>query len=142
MPRLPLTVARVGLAITLVGITVLSLAPGVQTGAEGADKFWHLAAYLVLSFLLVLSVRRPPTRIARIVTLVIVAAGYGLIMEIIQRYVGRQFDLGDLAANAAGAVIGTIGGAAVRRWVTRRDRAWYDGASRDGGTYEDTTTRP
>jgi len=68
-----------------------------------ADKFGHLAAYGVLSFLLAraLGSRRSSVAVAAAAW----AAAYGGVLEVVQPLVGRTADFLDLAASVVGAVL-------------------------------------
>ena len=120
MPTRLLVAARVALLIALAGVTFLSLGPRIPGGPEGSDKLGHLVAYFVLAFLMVLSIWRSPSRLARVVLVALSAVAYGMVMEALQHVVGRQFELMDMVANAVGAVSGTAVGVAARRWIVRR----------------------
>lgn len=94
-----------------IAIGVLSLFPSDRLPPippfPGADKLFHAAFYLVLGFCWVSSRRAPTPRSIR--TFVILIAGYGLLLEIGQRYVpGRSYDLLDAVANAGGAILGAV----------------------------------
>lgn len=91
-----------------IAIGVLSLLPSHRLPLfPGADKLFHAAFYLVLGFCWVSSRIAPTPRSIR--TFVILIAGYGLLLEIGQRYVpGRSYDLLDAVANAGGAILGAV----------------------------------
>ena len=120
MPSLVLRTSRALLVVTIVGVTYLSLTPAPPATPGGFDKANHVIAYAALAFLLVLSVRRPPNRLVRLLGLVAVTVAYGVAMEIIQRYTGRDLDPMDVAANTIGATIGVAGGLLARRWFSHR----------------------
>jgi len=119
MPELLLRVSRILLAITLISITLLSLSPSAPSTPGGQDKVAHLLAYAALAFLLVLSTRRSPNRVARVLSYLAVTICYGIVVEIVQQFTGRELDVADMAANALGAVIGTLVGLATRRIISR-----------------------
>ena len=117
MPRWALLTARLILAVVVVMITVLSLRPdGPQTAGE-MDKLAHAGAYLAVALLLVLSIRPRPFTAGRLILIIAAAAGYGLLIELVQREVGREFELADMIANAIGATVGAMAGLGVRRFV-------------------------
>jgi VanZ family protein len=66
------------------------------------DKFWHVAAYMGLAFLPAI---HEPRR--RIVTAAVGAAALGVALEFGQLVSGwREFEIGDMAADAIGVCIG------------------------------------
>ena len=93
-------------------IAVLSLLPAwlfppSLAQIPGVDKWVHMAMYGVLGALLRwAAAARPGWRMH--LALPLAAAGYGLLMEILQLGIGgpgRMFSWGDAAANLAGAVV-------------------------------------
>ncbi|MFW5686084.1 MAG: VanZ family protein [Spirochaetota bacterium] len=120
MPPILRTVVRVLLVITLVMVTILSLLPGPPAASGNLDKVTHALAYLVVAFMLVLSTPERPMTALRVIGLILAAAAYGLLIEFVQRYVGREFDPLDMVANAVGAFAGGAAGALVRRLVSSR----------------------
>lgn len=105
---------RVLFAAALVTVTVLSLIPSSSLPQTPSDKINHLVAYAALSLLLVLALpegRVVPRGLALSLLLVV---AYGVLIELLQRIVGRQFDYLDIAANAAGVVIGAGAGVLAR----------------------------
>ena len=99
-------------AVLAAVIAVLTLAqlPVHQNGVPGSDKVHHLLAFAALAF--PLSAARP--RLAPWVVLGVVA--YGALIEIIQPYTGRHAEWGDLVADAGGAILGSVAGAAAGLW--------------------------
>ena len=88
------------------GVTVLSVLPAPQMDGLESDKLGHLIAYAVLTLLLVLSLsvdRRVPPRFWVAVMALLL---YGGLIEVLQHYIGREFDLADMAANAIGVIVG------------------------------------
>lgn len=100
-------------AILAAVIAALTLGPVPETGAPGSDKAHHLMAFAALAF--PLPAVRP--RLAPWVVLGVIC--YGGFIELIQPSLGRQAELGDLAADAAGAVLGAAAGVALGLWRTR-----------------------
>ncbi len=118
-----ITVSRILLIATVVAVTALSLAPIRIDGPEGTDKLGHFAAYTALSFFAVFSLRPGGDLLRRSATVIVLAASYGVLMEIVQHFVGRNFDLLDMAANTTGAAIGTVVGMGLRHLVLGSKRA-------------------
>jgi len=117
MPERLLEAFRFLLAVTAVAITDLSLSPSAPSARGGNDKLAHLLAYAAIAFLLVLSARRSPNRFLHVLTVLGVTIVYGIVIEFVQQFTGREFDVVDMAANALGAVIGTVAGLATRRLI-------------------------
>jgi VanZ family protein len=123
MPERLLVAFRFLLAVTVVAITVLSLSPSAPSAPGGNDKLAHLLAYAVIAFLLVLSARRSPNRFLHVLTVLGVTIVYGIVIEVVQQFTGREFDVADMAANSLGAVVGTVAGLATRRLIGDRSGA-------------------
>ena len=97
----------------LLCVTALSVTPGVSLpkfDLFATDKLGHLAAYGILSWLLLWGYtrakgRRPDWKTGLI--LFVLSAGYGVLMEFVQGSFipGRFFEVDDMIANAAGAAI-------------------------------------
>lgn len=92
----------------------LSLAPQVPTppGPLGWDKLDHALAYLVLTALLLLTLRSRDGRLSRpaLAGGGVAAFTYGLILEGLQwlMALGRQWEVADLAANALGTLAACV----------------------------------
>jgi len=107
-----LLIFRVRLALLLMwasALALLSLASDVKTpsGLLGWDKFNHFAAYAVLALLLIrFLAASDKTSIRWLVVSWLACAAYGLLLESLQWLmgIGRQWELGDLLANALGAL--------------------------------------
>ena len=114
-PRAQLSIARIVLA--LIAATGAFFMIGPFQGAEEAfvpwDKAAHFIAFYVATAALLLAF---PER--RRLDLAILAITAGALLEVIQSLVGRDFGIGDLAADAAGA-LAVIAPAYIERW-----RAW------------------
>jgi hypothetical protein len=85
--------------------------PGVIEGANVSDKGLHFMAYLVLTFLLWFSIR--PNEKVRwhkfsAWLLLFLITGYGAADEVVQSFIGRTFDMLDIAANFSGAFFGLL----------------------------------
>ena len=98
------------LFIWAAALAYLSLAPGVDApaGLPLWDKFNHFAAYAILSGLL-LRVLASRHRVSLWILMLawLVCTGFGLFLEGLQWLmgVGRQWEPGDLLANALGALV-------------------------------------
>lgn len=93
--------ARVALAVALVGITCLALIPDSSASlpSSGNDKLNHFLAFFVLALLVDRSFPTPTFNYNKIFILV----GYGLMIEIIQFFIpSRSFSLYDLLADTVG----------------------------------------
>ncbi len=80
------------------------------------DKIAHFVEFAVLAALIMRTNRLRNISAGRsIVFTLILGAGYGILMELIQRFVpGRNADLYDAVFNTAGVVIGIAIGIAIR----------------------------
>lgn len=76
---------------------------------KNSDKFMHLGAFAVLSFLLAWAI---PTRVqypyAHTIWALLLAIAYGAFDEFTQIPVGRTADIWDWVADSSGAVVGVI----------------------------------
>lgn len=74
------------------------------------DKAIHLFLFSALSFLWhqYLSIKQGNTNLTKIISLFVIVVLYGVIIEYIQDWTGRDFDPLDMVANTAGALIGVI----------------------------------
>ena len=93
------TAATVTLALALV-IGLLTLTPISDAGVPGSDKAHHFLAFFALT--VPLSFARP--RLA--LWIIFAAAAYGGAIELIQPFVGRDKDIFDFLADAAGSMSG------------------------------------
>ena len=105
---------------SFLGVTILSVVPAPQMDGLESDKVGHLIAYTVLTVLLVLSLSGDRVPRGLWIALVSVLL-YGVLMEVLQHFIGRDFDVRDMAANAVGLAIGAGLGLLVRRVYPRRD---------------------
>lgn len=110
----------IGAAVLASIIGVVSLLPPRGTpGVEIADlgevlaTIGHALGYALLGALAVGAQTRP-----RLGTTLAIVIGYGIVLEILQGVMGlRSFQVGDIAANALGAVTGAVVMFRVRRTV-------------------------
>ena len=108
----------IGAAVLAILIGVVSLLPPRGTpGVEIADlgevlaTIGHALAYALLGAFTVGAQIRP-----RLGTTLAIVIGYGIVLEILQGVMGlRSFQVGDIAANALGAVTGAVVMLRVRR---------------------------
>ena len=119
MPTQVLRASRILLIITLAAITWFSLTPTAPSAPDGADKLRHVVAYALTAVLLVLSIRDLPSRPRRVVIFVAAIIAYGIVIEFLQNFTGRHYDVMDMVANAVGAVAGAIVGIALHRVISR-----------------------
>lgn len=96
-------------------VLVLAVYPFEQTVGSGNDKINHVLAFIAFYGLAAWSHQR-----ARITAIIIWGIAYGVLIELIQAFVPyRQCSLGDLAADAAGLMLGMIAWSLHRRWLRR-----------------------
>ena len=93
---------RLAAVVSGLGIVVVMLLPPttLTPPAVGGDKLHHMVAFAVLGLLVALAWRP---------RLVVTAGGvtlYGAALELLQPLTGRHAELGDVVADAVGAVLG------------------------------------
>lgn len=103
------------MAIWAAVISYMSSIPGdnlPDLGFVSADKFAHFSEFLVLGILLTRATLGQGPKISlswAVILSIIVSVFYAVIDEGRQAFIpGRQVDILDLAADAAGAVLGTL----------------------------------
>lgn len=102
MTRNTVIAIRVTFVLMLLAATYLSLAPAIPDIFPGEDKVNHAVAYAVLALTADLAFPVAAYWLPKALPLF----AYGLLMEILQRYVpGRMFEGLDLAANASGLLL-------------------------------------
>lgn len=112
MTRTRLIAIRTTFVLMLVANTYFSLAPELPAFIPPYDKLNHGAAYAVLA--LTADFAFPLARYLLPKALPLFA--YGLLMEILQRYVpGRLFEGMDLVANASGLLLYGVAAVLLRR---------------------------
>ena len=105
------------LSATIVVYGSLTPLPMTPPDVPFADKLLHFLAYCWLAALPMFLQRRAWGIIAP--PLAVMALG--IVLEIGQLYVpGRTFSLGDMAANGAGVLAGTISGNILKPWIGGR----------------------
>lgn len=104
--------------VASVVVVFFTLRPGNSgTTFLWSDKFQHMAAYGTLSALATLG--SSGRRQAIVFAMLLAATGY--VMELIQPYVGRSYDLLDETANIAGCIVGfVVGRLLIRLWNATR----------------------
>ncbi len=101
-------IARLSSLLAIVAIVILSLVPSKEISAlvaplPFADKGAHFIAYAIASWLLIMAFSRE-----RSLLVFISVSLLGLLIEVIQPYFGRTFDISDLIVNCAGALFGVL----------------------------------
>ena len=104
----------------VLGVTVLSVVPTPQIDGLESDKMGHFIAYAVLALLLVPSVSADGRMHKGLGAGLPLLFLYGVLIEVLQHYIGRQFDFRDMAANAIGVLVGAGVGLATRFLIRRR----------------------
>lgn len=109
----------IGYAVLVLVVSSLPNLKSPDVDGFAFDKVAHLGEYAVFAFLAVRSwrrlVRRRPEVWALAFTLV-----FALADEFHQKFIpGREFDPGDLLANAAGALVGLVLTLSIRRRSSR-----------------------
>lgn len=98
-------------------IGLLTLTPAIATAVAGGDKLHHFAAFAVLVLPLATAYPR------HVLPVMLAAAGYGLLIEIVQPHFGRSAEAADFVADllgaGAGAVLGRWAGLGLRRRLAR-----------------------
>jgi VanZ family protein len=110
MRRLAQLLFVVATILCLAGVTVLSLVEAVRAYPGGSDKLAHGSAYAVLAFLFYWSLGNRWSWWKRLLFVAVACTLYGVAIEIVQSFVGRDREIADGIADAIGAVTG--GGAA------------------------------
>jgi VanZ family protein len=106
-PKTWVRAAAVAVAVTIVAVSLLPLPQPQIAGFDFTDKILHGLAYLLLSFLLFAS-QLPGPRPRLVILSVLGSLLLGGLVELIQPLASRHRELGDLAADLAGAVAGAL----------------------------------
>ncbi|MFI3297013.1 MAG: VanZ family protein [bacterium] len=100
-------------ALTVIYISALTILCLVQISAPtpdlqviGFDKVVHFCFYFGLNTLLVSTIiaKRGNAKVTHIIATTLASIAYGVAIEFIQKEVGRDFDIYDIAANAIGSI--------------------------------------
>lgn len=120
--RIRLRIFRILAGVVSAAILVLTLSPtipDVPLHVSHADKLSHVLAFFVWAALVTAGWRWPGWLV------LVVAAGFGIGIELVQPLTGRDAELADIAADMAGAAAGL--------WLGLRLRAGdRDAKTRDG----------
>ena len=108
-PKIALTLFLL-CAITILVFSLFISAPKIAD-INSLDKIEHIAAYIALSLLFVLSFKNKV-----IVIPIIICTMYGGLIEVLQGITGRHPELLDLIADIIGSIIGTITGYLTKRF--------------------------
>lgn len=101
------------LATLLVLVGTLTPPSEMPQDIPGSDKLHHFMGFLAI--VLPVCVIHPRAAL----WLVPAATGLGVVIEFVQPFVGRSFSVGDMIANALGALAGGIAGWLLHRPVCR-----------------------
>ena len=93
-------VITIGLSVVTIFFSFFSVTP--PSTIQNTDKYLHTAAYLFLSFSAAL---RKPTNYILIFSYFVI---FGIIIELIQPYFDRYFELFDVIANSIGILLAII----------------------------------
>ena len=91
--------------------SILPFKAGLPLTVGYFDKMAHFFEYTLLGVLVLRGIYRTGRDLGleNILLTLILAGGYGILMELVQRLVpGRQASMGDVAANVAGIVFGIV----------------------------------
>lgn len=108
------TVITVSVIIYVIIITVLSLINLSDTNTpqtmEHFDKIVHFGFYFIMNLLLMilLYIFKKGYRLRYMIVATIISILYGISIEIVQSYVGRDFDVNDIIANSLGALVALL----------------------------------
>ena len=108
MPRLKAIVAfLVWISLVTIGSLMPIDGPDIESFID-YDKIVHVIFYLVMTYLLLISISQQRTKI--ILLAIIICSGYGVIMECLQGALdlGRYFDYYDIIANIIGSLVGAL----------------------------------
>ena len=91
-------------AAVAIAIAILTLSgPGqMHTGFQMSDKFYHASAFAALVLPTALLWRK------RLKPIAIGAVTYGGLIELVQPYLGRTAEVGDIVANTVGVVMASL----------------------------------
>jgi VanZ family protein len=118
VPAPPDSRRRMAVRIALLLYALLVLAASLYPSpphwatAAGRDHLVHFAAYLLLGALLTAGLhagQSPWSVWRRCAAALLIGAGYGVALELAQRYTGRMPETGDALANLFGVAAGAAG---------------------------------
>lgn len=102
------------LAVFIVWGSLTPSPPSLDMGFAQADKLEHFLAYCSLMFWFAQLYARNPVRLAYAVGFV----ALGVALEFVQAHVGRDFELADMAADAAGVALGWAAALLIRLGIS------------------------
>lgn len=110
------------LVLWLILVLIASVMPSPETKTElPADKAVHFAIYGFTAILFLRTLEKRIERKRALCFAVGFSTAYGMLMEALQAFIPhRSFSLGDIFANAAGAVVCGVFYARTRRNTERR----------------------
>jgi VanZ family protein len=116
--RTALWLVTTALALGILVLSLIPKPPELDVGVSFGDKIAHIAAYLVLGYMLTRSSltslpRSAKLRLGMMLGSLAICIAYGGLIELLQHFTGRQTELWDLAADTVGA----LGGVVLARFV-------------------------
>lgn len=102
-------IALAAAILTFISIGILTLAPVQAPGGFGSGKIYHILAFAALAVPLSFALPRFTLGV------ILFALAYGGFIEIVQPFAGRERELPDLLADAAGGTLGAFLGFVARR---------------------------
>ena len=87
--------------ILLITVCLIPIPKSAPTPFTRTDLVVHLASYIIVSFLFLISYRK-----ILLVTILFIAQG--ILIEVIQPFVNRHFEWLDIMANTSGVLIGLL----------------------------------
>ncbi len=95
--------------ITLLSLLKLSL-PEANSKIFGFDKIVHFCFYFGFNALIIITLIAYKVKSVKkwLILTTLIAILYGVAIEFIQKYVGRDFDIYDIVANSIGAISAAI----------------------------------
>ncbi len=98
----------IALIITASILMLMPSPPDIYKDIQNIDKIEHAAVFFVLAFFLCLLLRKVmPGRIRKLLLVFGCLMLYGILIEIIQPFTGRNLEVADMAAEAVGVLSGT-----------------------------------
>jgi VanZ family protein len=118
---------RIPLVAVLAVTAAFTLGPDVVGPSNVWDFFAHASAYAALTVSAIIWPGRSGASVGRDIARTVLVVAFGAAMELAQRLVGRDAQIGDVGANAIGAGVGFILMLAARAYLSaRRERRGVD----------------